>query len=68
MSTVWSTRGAKTCPFCTSLRGKRVSSGQSFVKDGDELNPDGAESPMLIRGMKAHPPLHQRCDCYLSII
>ena len=67
MSTVWRIRGPKTCPFCTSLAGKRVSSGQSFVKDGQELNPSGADAPMKIRGMKAHPPLHQKCDCYLSI-
>jgi len=32
LSTVWRIRGPKTCPFCTSLNGKRVSSGQSFVE------------------------------------
>ena len=67
LTTVWKIRGAKTCPFCKSLAGKRVASGQSFVDDGDELNPDGAEAPMKIRGMKAHPPLHRGCDCYLGI-
>ena len=67
LSTIWRIRGAKTCPYCRSLNGKRVSSGQSFVKDGEELNPEGAETPMKIRGMKAHPPLHRACDCYLSI-
>ena len=67
LSTIWRIRGAKTCPFCRSLNGKVVSKGQSFVKDGDELNPEGAESPMKIRGTKAAPPLHQGCDCYLSI-
>ena len=67
LSTVWRIRGAKTCPYCRSLNGKRVSSGQSFVKDGEELNPEGAETPMKIRGMKAHPPLHRGCDCYLGI-
>jgi len=67
LTTAWRNRGPKTCPFCTSLAGKRVSTGQSFVNDGDELNPAGAEAPMKIRGMKAHPPLHRGCDCYLSI-
>jgi len=67
LSTVWRIRGPKTCPFCTSLNGKRVSSGQSFANDGDELNPEGAEAPMKIRGLKAHPPLHRSCDCFLSI-
>ena len=67
LSTVWRIRGAKTCLYCKSLNGKRVASGQSFVKDGEKLNPDGAEAPMKIRGMKAHPPLHAGCDCYLAI-
>lgn len=67
LSTIWRIRGAKTCPYCRELNGKRVASGQSFVKDGDELNPEGAEGAMKIRGMKTHPPLHRSCDCYLSI-
>ena len=67
LSTVWRIRGPKTCPFCRSLNGKVVSRGQSFVKDGQELDPDGAEAPMLIRGTKQHPGLHRGCDCYLSI-
>ncbi len=67
MSTVWRIRG-KTCPYCTSLSGKRVSRGQSFVKDGDEIDPEGGTGPMKFTGIKAHPPLHQKCDCYLSII
>jgi len=66
LKTVWQIRGAETCPYCKSLNGKRVASGQSFVKDGDELNPDGAEVPMKIRGLKRHPPLHGGCDCYLT--
>ena len=66
-STVWSIRG-KTCPYCTSLAGKRVSTGQSFVKGGDEIDPEGGTGPMRFSGIKRHPPLHQKCDCYLSII
>ena len=67
LSTVWRIRGAKTCLYCKSLEGKRVSKGQSYVKDGQSLNPEGVEAPMKIRGMKAHPPLHKGCDCYLAI-
>lgn len=67
LSTVWRIRG-KTCPYCTSLSGKRVSQGQSFVKDGDEIDPEGGTSPMKFSGIKRHPPLHQKCDCYLGII
>jgi hypothetical protein len=66
-STVWRIRG-KTCAYCTSLSGKRVSTGQSFVKGGDEIDPDGGTGPMRFSGIKRHPPLHQKCDCFLSII
>lgn len=65
-STVWRIRG-KTCPYCTSLSGKRVSTGQSYVGPGDEIDPDGGTGPMKFSGIKAHPPLHQFCDCFLSI-
>ena len=66
LSTVWRIRG-KTCPYCTSLSGKRIVSGGSFVNDGDEINPEGGTGPMKIRGLKKHPPLHRSCDCYLSV-
>ncbi|MBW2365984.1 MAG: phage portal protein, partial [Deltaproteobacteria bacterium] len=67
LSLVWRIRGAKTCPYCTSLNGKRIASGGSFVKAGDEINPKGGSGPMMFRGLKRHPPLHQNCDCYVSI-
>jgi len=67
LSTIWRIRGATTCLYCKELNGRKVSNGQSFVKDGDELNPDGADGAMKIRGMKTHPPLHAFCDCYLGI-
>ena len=60
LSTVWRIRG-KTCPYCTSLSGKRVSSGQSFVNPGDEIDPEGGTGPMKFSGIKRHPPLHQKC-------
>ncbi len=66
MSLVWRIRGPKTCPYCTSLNGKRVSSGGSFVNAGDELDPKGGDGPMRFYGLKRHPPLHQGCDCYVS--
>ena len=64
LGTIWQTRG-KPCPFCAEFQGRRVVSGQSFVNNGDELNPKGAEGPMKIRGMKKAPPLHRGCICYL---
>ncbi len=66
MSTVWRTRGASTCSYCTSLNGKKVASGQSFANSGDELS-DGNGGSMKIRGLKTHPPLHAGCDCYVGI-
>jgi len=66
-STYWRIRGPRTCPYCRELNGRKVSRGQSFVNSGDVLEPQGAEGPMKIRGMKAHPPLHQKCDCYLGV-
>ena len=66
MGVVWRIRGAKTCPYCREFNGRKVRSGESFVQAGDEVDPKGGTGPMKIRGMKAHPPLHQGCDCYLS--
>ncbi len=68
MSCVWRIRGAKTCPYCKELNGRRVSKGQSFVDTGDELDPKGGTGPMKIRGMKTQPPLHQKCNCILAAI
>ena len=64
------TRGPKTCPFCRSLEGKKVGvGGKPLVSDGDELEAKGTDQPpMLIRGDKFHTPIHQACDCYMSII
>ena len=67
LSTVWKTRGPKTCPYCQSLSGKRVSSGQYFALPGDHIQIDG-QPDMKIRGLTAHPPLHRGCDCYLGMI
>lgn len=70
MSTVMRTRGPKTCPFCRTLAGTRSAPGGGpLIKDGAELEGKGSDDPpMLIRGNKYHPPIHQACDCYLSII
>ena len=66
MATVFRTRG-KSCPYCTSLDGMVVRKGQNIVNDGDKLKPDGVDKPMTFSGSKAHPPIHQGCDCYLMI-
>lgn len=66
LSTVWRIRGAETCPYCTEFDGKVVARGQTFISNGDEVRPNGQDA-MKVRGSKAHPPLHQGCDCYLAI-
>jgi HK97 family phage portal protein len=68
MSTVFRIRGSKTCPYCRSLEGMRIRSGEYLVQDGDEIKPAGVENPMTFNGSKAHPPIHQGCDCYMSVI
>ena len=61
---VWRTRG-NSCAYCQALDGKRIRGGESFVPQGD-FHPDGAESPLKITGIKAHPPLHRGCECYIT--
>ena len=67
LSTVWRIRGAKTCPYCQTLSGRRVAAGNYFAMPGDRIQvPD--EPDMMVRGLTAHPPLHAGCDCYLGMI
>lgn len=66
MATIFRTRG-KSCPYCKSLDGTKIRSGEWLVEDGQELKPDGADKPMTFNGSKAHPPIHRGCDCYLTM-
>ena len=65
-SSVWRTRGAKTCPYCLELNGRKVKGGQAIFTAGEEFEPKGANGPMKMSGGISHPPLHQGCDCYIS--
>jgi len=65
LKSVWATSGAKTCPYCQSLKGKVIDSESYFVKQNDDLSP-GDNETMHIRQSLQHPPLHQGCDCYLT--
>ena len=65
-ATVFRTRG-KSCPYCTSLDGTVVKRGEYIVQKGQELQPKGQDKPMTFSNSKAHPPIHQGCDCYLTI-
>lgn len=64
-SIVWRIRG-KTCPFCKSLAGKRVSIGGVFLKKSETIEIEGKD-PFISKGIKRHPPLHRGCDCYLEV-
>lgn len=63
-SLVWATFG-KNCPYCDSLNGKRVSSGEPFAPDGN-YNPAGAARPIRLRRPAFEPPIHGGCDCNLN--
>ena len=66
-SVSWQVRGAKTCPYCRALQGKRISRGNSFLNSGDSYEPAGTTNgPMKIFTTVQHPPLHQGCDCFIS--
>jgi len=59
----WVTVG-KNCPYCRSLNGKVVGLDSTFIPEGD-YKPDGADTPLNIRGTIKHPPIHQGCDCLI---
>lgn len=63
-SLVWVTFG-ENCPYCDSLRGKRVAPNEAFVPEGD-YQPEGAQTPLKIRGIRKHPPIHSGCDCSIA--
>ena len=65
-SAVWRNVG-ESCPYCTSLEGKRIRGSQVFFKGGEDFEPGGATNgPMKIGGLVRHPPLHQGCDCMIG--
>ena len=60
---VWVTFG-RSCPFCSAMRGKRVTKGQQFLGKTD-FNPSGAKGPLKIKRNLMNPPLHKGCNCML---
>lgn len=53
-----------SCPYCEMLSGMVVGKDGYFLKQDQELKPDG-QPPMHIRFSKRHPPAHQGCDCMI---
>ncbi len=52
------------CPYCQVIDGTVIGKDEYFLKQDQELKPDGHD-PMHVRFSKQHPPAHQGCDCML---
>ncbi len=58
----WVAHG-KSCPYCSHLHGRVVEIVDTYAREGEEMQPDGAESTLVVRRDTHHPPLHLGCDC-----
>ena len=58
----WRNIGSATCPMCTELDGKVVSTGKRFAQKGQKFENEAGEKMTAIHDF-AHPPLHDGCDC-----
>ncbi|KKN00571.1 hypothetical protein LCGC14_1136580, partial [marine sediment metagenome] len=63
--TVWVTFD-KSCPYCESLNNKVISRGMNFINAGQSLQPEGAETPLIVTQNISHPAAHLGCDCGIS--
>jgi len=63
---IWRNTGRKTCVYCQSLDGKVVGIDETFIPDGVNYNPEGADGSIKITGPRRHPPLHRGCMCMIS--
>ena len=61
----WRIRGPSTCPWCKRLEGKTVKRGEHFADEGTKIHVKG-QKPMKINSRKGHPPLHRKCDCFIT--
>ena len=50
------------CPLCAPLSGRVVGSQQPFVGDGEVLDAGPGKTPLISKA-RAHPPLHDGCEC-----
>lgn len=55
-----------SCPYCNAIDGTRVAPGASFFTAGDELQPEGVNTPLRFNSTVRHPPFHQGCDCVIT--
>ena len=62
----WVTFG-KTCPYCSTMRNKRIPVNTQFAGDGEEIqSADNDGKIMRVYRRMKHPPLHRGCDCGLA--
>ncbi len=62
----WVTFG-KTCPYCSTMRNKRIPVNTQFAGDGEEIqSADNDGKVMRVYRRMKHPPLHRGCDCGLA--
>lgn len=62
---VWRAYG-DSCPYCSSLNGRKVGIQEWFLAEGEDFKPDGAETPLKPRRNVKHPPAHDGCDCLIT--
>jgi len=66
-SVMWINTGSKSCPFCTSLSGHVMGTGQSFVSKDGVMEAEGRE-PLSFSSNIMHPPLHNGCVCQIVAV
>lgn len=66
LSMVWVDFG-ESCPYCKSLSGKRVGVAEVFLGLGQSFQPEGAERPLQPNHDVKHPPVHDGCDCMITV-
>jgi HK97 family phage portal protein len=62
---IWRTVG-DSCPYCVGLNGKTASGAESFINEGQEFQPDGADAPLVPKRNVGYPPAHKGCNCTVT--
>lgn len=55
-----------SCPYCTQLDGRVISTTQFFLQNGESLQ-GGERGPLVVSGNIGHPPAHDGCDCMVVV-
>ena len=55
-----------TCPYCNGMDGTIIGIRENFFNEGDEFQPEDADSALKMKTRIAHPPIHKGCDCYIE--